>query len=46
MEQVVPVLPLLFGDASWTVSPRVVASSFAEATGLPALDRFVVAPDP
>jgi peptide/nickel transport system substrate-binding protein len=45
MEQVVPTLPLLFGEATWVVSERVGETSFAQATGWAALDRFVVKPD-
>jgi hypothetical protein len=45
MEQVAPALPLVFGEAAWIVSERVAATAYAQASGWPALDRFVVAPD-
>jgi hypothetical protein len=44
MEEVVPALPLVFGEADWIVSERIVETSFAQSTGWPALDRFVVGP--
>ena len=45
MEQVAPAIPLVFGEAAWVVSERVTATAYAQATGWPALDRFVLAPD-
>lgn len=42
MEEVVPALPLVFGEADWIVSDRIAEASYAQSTGWPALDRFVV----
>jgi ABC-type transport system substrate-binding protein len=45
MEQVVPAVPYVFERKVQLVSDRVVAYSFDQFSGAPALDRIVVSPD-
>jgi hypothetical protein len=42
MEEVVPVVPYVFENKVLLVSDRVIAYSFAQFSGMPALDRTVV----
>ena len=44
MDEVVPALPLVFGESTWIVSDRLADVSFAQSTGWPALDRFLLSP--
>ena len=45
MEQVVPAVPYVFENKVELVSDRVVAYSFDQFAGTPALDRIAVSPD-
>lgn len=44
MSEVVPWVPYMFTEVAVAVSDRVVAYSFDEFSGLPALDRIALAP--
>ena len=44
MTEVVPWVPYMFIEHAQVVSERVVAYSFDQSAGLPALDRIALAP--
>ena len=44
MEDVVPWVPWLIGNGVWLTSERVASFSYAQSTGMPALDRIALSP--